>query len=130
MNKVLNITDRLEDRKRKQQAEVHHHKVETIQRIVQCSLCQFRCAMCGYHLNVTDSSCPTASSPSDFNLCESCRAEFEDFLEMSREKKGSNVFWHNQEWVKLWSAWLDYYQAMGEFRNSTQFKQLSKELDD
>jgi len=57
-------------------------------------------------------------------------SEFEDFLGMSREKKGSNIFWHNQEWVKLWSAWLDYYQAMGEFRNSTQFKQLSKELDD
>ncbi|MDY6971283.1 MAG: hypothetical protein SV775_03030 [Thermodesulfobacteriota bacterium] len=130
MSKVLNITERLESKKRKHQADVHHHKVETIQRIVQCSLCQNRCAMCGYHLNVTDSSCPTVPPSSDFNLCDSCRAEFEDFLEMSREKKGSSVSWHNKEWLRLWSAWLEYYQAIAEFSNSTQFRQLAEELDD
>jgi hypothetical protein len=46
---------------------------------------------------------------------------------MSREKKGSGIFWHNDEWMKLWTAWLDYHKAIGEFRNSNEFKRLLKE---
>ena len=124
MNKVLNITGRLEDKKRKQQVEHYRHKIETIQRIVQCSSCHFKCAMCGHHLNTTDSSCPPALTAQDLNLCENCRAEFEDFLEMSREQKASDIFWHNEEWLKLWSAWTDFHRAIRKFRNSAEFKKM------
>ena len=126
MNKVLNITNRLEDKKRKQQIEAHRHKVETVQKIVQCASCHFRCAMCGYNLDAIDSSHPPVPSPAGFYLCEKCRAEFEDFSKMVRGKKGSEVFWHNKEWMNLWSAWLDYQQAIGEFKKSVEFKQITK----
>ena len=127
MYKILNITERLKDKKRKEQAKLYRHKVETIQRIVQCASCNFKCTMCGYHLNTSDPSCPPALPPSDLNLCENCRAEFEDFLKMSRGEKTSGIFWHNDEWVKLWAAWMDFHQAIGEFRNSAEFKHLITE---
>ena len=124
MDKVFNITDRLKDKKRKQQAELYRNKIETIQRIVQCASCHFKCAMCGHHLNTPDSSCPPTLAPSGLNLCENCRAEFEDFLEISKGKKTSNIFWHNDEWGKLWAAWMAFHQAVSEFKRSTEFQQL------
>ncbi|MBL7213995.1 MAG: hypothetical protein ISS61_16600, partial [Desulfobacteraceae bacterium] len=54
----------------------------------------------------------------------------EDFLEMSKGKKGSGAIWHNEQWRNLWTAWLDYQEAMGEFRNSGEFKRLIGELED
>ena len=129
MDKILNLTGRLEDKKRKQQLAVHRQRSETIQRIAQCASCHFKCAMCGHHLNATDSSCPPAFSPPGLNLCENCRTEFEDFLKISRGQKSSDIFWHNEEWVKLWAAWMDFYQAIGEFGNSAEFAQLIKETD-
>lgn len=130
MEKVVNLTDRLEDKKRKEQVENHRHKSETVQRIVQCASCQFRCAMCGHHVKETEAPCVSPSFPEDCNLCQTCRAEYEDFLEISKGKKGSGVFWHNMEWLKLWTAWSDYQKAIGEFRNSDEFRQLLEELDD
>ncbi len=130
MDKVLSITDRLADKKRKQQVELYRNKIETIRRIVQCSSCHFKCAMCGHHLNATDSSCPTAFSPPGLNLCENCRTEFEDFLKISKGQNLSDIFWHNEEWVKLWAAWMDFYQAIGAFGNSAEFAQLIKETNE
>jgi hypothetical protein len=129
MNKVLNITNRLEDKKRKLQAETHRGKMETLQRIVQCSSCHFKCAMCGYHLTTGDSPHAPPSSPSNFYLCESCRAEFKEYMEMKSGKKESAAFWHNRQLVKLWSAWFDFQQAIKEFKDSVEFEQLIEELD-
>lgn len=130
MEKVVNFTDRLEDKKLRRQIEIHRHKSETVQRIVQCASCQFRCAMCGHHMGETESSCLPVSPHSHCTLCQVCRAEYEDFLEISKGKKGSGVFWHNEEWRELWTAWLDYQEAMGEFRNSNEFRRLTEELED
>lgn len=132
MDNILNITDRLESKKRKEQIEAFRGRVNALQKIVQCSSCRLRCGMCGHHL-VPDASCPSASdsdslpSHTDLNLCASCRTEFNDFLEMASGKKGAEVFWHNREWMNLWSSWLDYREAIREFRDSPEFRQLNTE---
>lgn len=129
MDKVLSINDRLEDKKRKEHEELHRQKAEALQRIVQCSSCQLSCAMCGSHFDMPDVVCPPASSYPDLNLCESCRTEYNDFLELSKGGKDPDIFWHNEEWVSLWSAWLDYHKAIEKFRTSKEFKQLIKESE-
>jgi hypothetical protein len=129
MNKIFDIQDRLKDKKRKQREESCRQRIQTVNRVVQCSSCHFRCTMCGHHLIETESSRPLASPCSDLSLCEDCRAEFEDFLGMSREKRGSYILWHNKEWMKLWSAWLDYQLAIREFSNSVEFKLSTRESD-
>ena len=129
MSKVLNITGRLEDKKRQIQAENHRAKMETLQRIVQCSSCHFKCAMCGYHLNAEDESPATLPSTPGIYLCESCRAEFKEFLEIKSGKKKADIFWHNREWMQLWSAWLHFQQAIKDFKDSIEFEQLIEELE-
>ena len=41
---------------------------------------------------------------SEFKLCESCGAEFEDYIKISENKgKPHDIFWHNREWLQMWS---------------------------
>jgi len=128
MKKVVIIPNHREEKKQKQEVEVHNHKIETMKRIVLCSSCHLRCAMCGEHMEGSNSCCPNAYQDS-LNLCECCRTEFDDFLVNAKGEKGPDIFWHNKEWVRLWSAWLDYRRAIREFKNSAEFKQLTTELD-
>ena len=130
MSKVLSISDRLDEKRRREQLERHHSKIETVKRAVQCSSCHLKCAMCGIHLDGDDlSCCPPVSSSQAFNLCETCRSEFDDYLEIMNGNKGADIFWHSKEWLKLWSTWLDYQEAVGSFRNSREFRQLINEPD-
>ena len=54
MEKVLNITARLEKKRQKEQVEAYRDKFEAMQRVLQCSACHFRCAMCGRHRKGAD----------------------------------------------------------------------------
>ncbi len=128
MEKILNITDRLEEKRRKREMEENRQRIETLEKIVLCSSCHFRCAMCGHHLNATDPSCPASSSSPGFTLCETCQAEFETFQEIKSGEGHPDALWHNEEWIDLWSAWLEYHKAINEFRNSTEYKQSARLL--
>jgi hypothetical protein len=85
--------------------------------------------MCGYHLNTADAPNTPPFSPSNFYLCESCRAEFKEYMDITSGKKKSDISWHNREWVKLWSAWFDFQQAIQEFKDSIEFELLIEELE-
>ncbi len=129
MDKVLDITGRIEGRKRRQQAEDHRDQIEAIRRLVQCACCEMKCAMCGQHAGGPEATCPDTPSPLGVNLCENCRAEFEAFLDLSDGHKRPPVFWRNKQWRNLWAAWLQYQEALRDFRNSTEFELLTRELD-
>lgn len=132
MKKVLNINHLIEDKRRKQQLESHRQTVSAVRRSVECSLCYHMCAMCGCRLEGGSSSCLSGSSPLGSDLCTSCHAEFEKYLAVSigEKVKLPDVFWHNKEWLRLWSAWSNYRQAIEEFRDSPEYKQLTEEFDE
>ena len=126
MEKVLSITARLEDKRRKQQVEAYRDKFEAVQRVLQCSACHLKCAMCGRHKTEAESSNPPPPASIESTLCEGCRSEFEAFQKISKEgRSGSDIFWHNDEWLELWARWLDYQRSISKFRNSFDFKQLT-----
>ncbi len=126
MEKVLSITARLEDKRRKEQVEAYRDKFEAVQRVLQCSACHFKCAMCGRHKTEAESSSPPPTASIESTLCESCRSEFEAFQKISKEgRSGPDIFWHNDEWIELWARWLDYQRSISKFRNSFDFKQLT-----
>jgi hypothetical protein len=131
MEKVLNITDRIEDKKRRRQVARYRNKIETIQRTVQCTSCQLKCSMCGSHVENARSSCPEILSAPDaiHTLCENCQGEFDEYLRIVRGETKPEVFWHNREWIRLWAAWLEYQRAMGEFKNSPEFRRLCEEFN-
>ena len=128
MDKVVSIEKRIKSKKQKKQLEEYRGKLEGVQKVVQCSACHHRCAMCGHYLKDSDATHDSPSTSFGFTLCECCKAEFEDFLAISREKRRTEIFWHNKAWVKMWSAWLDYRQAIDGFVNSPEFKSLLEEF--
>ena len=129
MKKIVDLQERIEGKKQKRKKELYQEKMETIQRVTQCSSCHFRCAMCGQYLNETDPACSADSSGFEYTFCDSCRGEFEDFMSVSRGEKHSGIFWHNREWEKMWLAWLDYQHAIAGFMDSPEFDLLLEELD-
>jgi hypothetical protein len=130
MNNVLNITERLKGKRQKEQAKAYRRQVETIHRIVQCTSCHFRCAMCGQHHAHDESECPTDIHSSEITLCADCRTEYESYLKMKPEKQRGEFFWHNKEWVRMWSTWLEFQQAVKQFRGSPEYKNLLEEPDE
>ncbi|MBW2031114.1 MAG: hypothetical protein JRH06_05235 [Deltaproteobacteria bacterium] len=129
MRKVVSIRDRLEGKKQKEQIQKFRGKIDTIQKIIQCSSCQMKCAMCGVHIREIASESHPIESPLGLAFCESCKGEFEDFIALSRGKKDADIFWHNKEWGKMWSSWLNYRKALNAFVESPEFRLLLDELD-
>ena len=122
MDKIINLEDRLERKRREQKLEKDRSKLEAIQKVIQCSSCHFRCAMCGIHVHDPDLAHETAAS-FGFPFCESCKSEFEDYLSIL-DGEDPEVFWHNSEWVKMWSTWLDYRKSIKDYMDSSEFKRL------
>ena len=129
MKKILNLTDKIEANKRKHKKHSHRLRSEVVQRTVQCSSCRLSCAMCGIHLEGPDEGCPGPSPCYTLNLCEHCRAEYLDFIKSSKKGKATDLPWHNEEWFKLWSHWIEYQKAIRAFRNSKEYKQLLEEFE-
>jgi hypothetical protein len=125
MNKIIDMQKKIEGKKQKDQLEKYRGRVETIQKIVQCSSCHFKCAMCGLQVSGAD---PVNKTPLALALCEGCRSEFEEYLAISKCKKTPDVFWHNREWLEIWTAWLSYRKAINAFTASREFKLLVEEL--
>ena len=128
MDKIVDICDRIESKKQLKEAEKHRGKLEAIQKLIQCSSCHFRCAMCGHHVDATEASDDSPPVSIGFSLCPTCKGEFENFQSITEEGKASDVSWHNEEWVNMWSAWLNYRRAITGFINSPEFKMLMEEL--
>ncbi len=130
LNKIRDLSTILEDRRRKEQLKLNTQRVESLRRVLQCSLCCLRCSMCGAQLETQgNASCQGTTADKTLNLCPGCKAEFEDY---SRSLKGEQIeplFWHNDDWLRFWSAWLSYQEALFSFRKSTQLGGFSDKVN-
>lgn len=127
MDKVLNIEDRLQANRRRRELEARSHKVEAVRKLVQCTSCRLRCAMCGCQVENQDLQ-PSRFGELDFVLCTSCKTDFDDYKAVAEGRSAPESFWHNEQWAALWSAWLDYQSAIRKFINSEEFKELMRSL--
>jgi hypothetical protein len=125
MTKILDMQHQIQKKKQKELLEKYRGRVETVQKMIQCSSCHFRCSMCGLQV---EKSGAAKSSPG-LTFCDGCRQEFEEYKDISGGKKQPEVFWHNKEWLNVWSSWLGYRRAMSAFMNSREFKLLIEEIE-
>jgi hypothetical protein len=128
MEKVVNIQEKIKRQEQKKQLRRHRGKIKVIQKVAQCSSCHLRCAMCGQYLSEADTPPDPGASVHEYIFCEDCRGEYEDFMASCKGMKTPQVFWHNREWEKMWSAWLGYQRAIADFVNSREFRTLVKKL--
>jgi transcription elongation factor Elf1 len=129
MKKIVDMKQRIERKRQKERLEGYRGRVEAVQKIVQCSSCHFRCAMCGRQAEREDALDHSRSRTLGLTMCKDCGAEFEEFVAISRGEKNPELFWHNQEWLNIWSAWLNYRKAITAFIASPEFKVLLDEIN-
>lgn len=129
MEKIISLEERIENKKQKEKLEHYRGRIETVQKILQCSSCNLKCAMCGIQIEGSHSGCH-ASGHQGLPFCECCKEEFEEFLAIKKGQKEPDLFWHNKEWKEMWSAWLEYRKAMSAFLRSAEFKLLLEELNE
>jgi hypothetical protein len=127
MDNVLNIEDRLQANRRRRELETKSHKVEAVRKLVQCTSCRLRCSMCGCQLGGQNLQ-PSRFGDLDFALCASCRTDFDDYKAVVEGGQAPDLFWHNEQWMALWSSWTDYQRAIKNFMNSEGFKELMRSL--
>lgn len=129
MKKIVDMKRRIEVKRKRERLERYRGRVEAVQKIFQCSSCHFRCAMCGRQAEREDASDHSRSKTLGLTLCKDCGEEFDEFLAISRGEKNPELFWHNQEWLNIWSAWLNYRKAITAFISSPEFKVLLDETN-
>jgi hypothetical protein len=125
MTKIVDMQHQIQKKRQKELIEKYRDRMETVQKMIQCSSCYFRCAMCGMPV---ERSSAVKCTPG-LTFCEGCRQEFEEYQDISRGKKQPELFWHNREWQNVWSSWLGYRRAISEFIKSQGFKLLIEEMD-
>ena len=125
MTKVVDMQPQIQKKRQKELLDKYRGRVETVQKMIQCSSCHFRCSMCGMQVERDGALKPSRG----LSFCEGCRLEFEEYQDISRGKKKPEVFWHNAEWLNVWSSWLSYRRAISAFMNSREFKLLIEEMD-
>ncbi|RLB43193.1 MAG: hypothetical protein DRH12_03700 [Deltaproteobacteria bacterium] len=130
MTKVLNISDRLKKKQENERGQLYRERMRSVHRALQCAFCNLKCSMCGRYLSKEEVSQSVFSSKDGFNLCESCGSEFEDFIKVSTCHSPSELFWQKDAWRRLWSSWINYQEALKAFKDSPEFRQLTKELED
>ncbi|HDR13893.1 MAG TPA: hypothetical protein ENN79_00110 [Desulfobacteraceae bacterium] len=123
MDNLLNIEDLLQTRRRRRELENKTRKVQALRKLVQCTSCRLRCAMCGCRVDSGDMK-TSGFEDLEFVLCESCRTDFDDYKAAFEKKRVSECFWHNKEWMALWSSWIGYQRSIRGFIDSEEFKQL------
>jgi len=120
MDKVLPI-DRLRRRKQeKQRDETFQERLEAVRRLLRCSACPLRCAMCGQYRSHRDKR-------ELFPLCEGCLGEWEAYQQQARSGDMPPSRWHNPEWKALWTSWVEFRKAIEKFRNSPEAKEFLEE---
>jgi NAD-dependent SIR2 family protein deacetylase len=129
MKKIVDMKERIEGKRQKERLDRYRDRAESIRTMVQCSSCHFRCAMCGRQAQRDDASAPSRSKTLGLTLCKDCGAEFEDYLAISRGEKEPDLPWHNEQWLNIWSAWLNYRKAITAFVASPEFKGLVDEIN-
>ncbi len=127
MDKVLSIEERLQANRRQRELKAGSHKIEAVRKLVQCTSCRMRCAMCGCQVDDDDPR-PSRFGELNFQLCASCRADFDDYKAMADGREVPELFWRNEQWADLWASWLEYQRAIKDFINSDGFKELMKSL--
>jgi hypothetical protein len=125
MDNVFSITERLENKRRETQLKAYREKATAIRKIVQCCSCGLRCGMCGQHMEPSEACCTRQRGGQDFHLCDTCKSDFQDYLEQLDGKCGEDLFWHNNEWMDLWSGWLQFQEALRKFKDSKACRELT-----
>lgn len=125
MAEVIDLKNR-RSQEQKRLRESATRRVRAVAGALACGLCPRRCSYCG--LAIENPLAVAKEAPYPF--CESCWEEYRAFKRREQNTGGQEAFWHNEQWGRMWRAWLGQMEAAEDFRRTPAFMKLMQEHQD
>ena len=130
MADIISLNEKIKLTEEKKADLIRKRKISAVQQIFQCTHCAFKCEKCGTQMSMSHEGDETA--PKDprvpYRFCESCSEEYIDFIERLKGGGDPDRYWHNEAWLGVWKAWIDYQSSIDYYVKSKEFIQLMNEL--
>jgi hypothetical protein len=126
MAEIIDLDQKKKQESVKREQDERAKRMELILQMFQCTVCTKKCMKCGSQLEGDVHPQPSRSIP--YRFCQSCREEYEEFLERLQGRGNPNHYWYNQEWMEIWKAWMNYQEALKRYELSEGFRHLLDEF--
>lgn len=127
MSKVISINDKLKLSDEEKAAVARKRKILAVRKIFQCTQCASKCERCGMTLG-PDNRVHADNTRIPYTFCDSCAEEYMDYIDKLQDKGDPEAYWHNDAWLKLWRAWIEYQGSVDHYLHSKEFRRLMEEL--
>lgn len=129
MAEIIEFGKKAQDLKLVREADLREKKIEALRKIFQCTRCMVKCAKCGTQIDSRGDTQPKFASP--YTFCTNCHEEYHEYRERaSGDQATPKYYWHNEAWMKVWESWLDHQKWLDHYRQSKEFLQLLREVED
>ena len=130
MADIISIDNKLQLSKDKKAELVRKRKISAVQKVLQCTHCTFKCEKCGTQMSVSPGGDEVIKKDLrvPYRFCESCSEEYLDYVDRLKGGGDPDQYWHNDDWLGIWSAWIDYQSSVDRYLKSKEFLQLMNEL--
>jgi hypothetical protein len=127
MGDLISLVDKRQRTSKDRASQQRQRKIEAVRRVLQCTQCAAKCEKCGAGISPGDTD-GRRQLRIPYHLCEDCGDEYLDYIERLKGKGDAEQYWHNDAWMKIWRAWIDYQGAIDQYLKSKEFERLLNEL--
>ena len=129
MTNVISLDKKLKLAEKEKTALIKKRKVQAVQKVFQCTQCAFKCEKCGTQIDRdTHDGGHGSQQRVPYRFCSGCFDEYIDYIERLKGKGDPDCYWHNEAWMGLWRAWIDYQGCTDRYLKSKEFAQLMQDL--
>lgn len=128
MADIISLQEKKQHCDRRQAASHRKRKVLAVQKIFHCTHCASKCEKCGTQIGMEQQRQKAMLDLRvPYRFCESCAKDYVDYID---RLKGAapDCYWHNDAWLKMWRAWIDYQHTIDQYVKSKEFMRLLREL--
>ncbi len=127
MGKIISLDDKLNLSASKKADVVRKRKILAVRKIFQCTHNANKCERCGTALTSKNQG-QARKLQIPYKFCDSCADEYRAYINMLQGVQDEETYWHNEAWMKVWRAWIDYHGAIDAYLRSNEFQRLVSEL--
>jgi len=144
MGDLISLAKKRQRSDQERAGQERQRKIQAVRRVLQCTQCAAKCEKCGAGISPREGVAGEGVSQKEgasrreaeenkrlripYQLCEDCGDEYLDYIERLKGKGDPAQYWHNDAWMRIWRAWIDYQGAIDQYLKSKEFERLLNEL--
>jgi hypothetical protein len=127
MGDLISLAKKRQFSEKEKVAQQRQRKIQAVRRVLQCTQCAAKCEKCGAGISVGNPD-EKRKLRIPYQLCEACGDEYVDYIERLKGRGDAEQYWHNDAWMRIWRAWIDYQGAIDQYLKTREFERLLDEL--